>query len=165
MKKLLLVCLISLGCCFSNTSIAQLNVSVNLAAQPPWGPSGYNHVDYYYLPDMNAYYYVPKKQFIYLEGNNWTFVNSRPAQYKNVDLFKTYKVVINEPKPYLRHNVYEVKYKKYRGSNGKQQLLKDNPGNHYGHYKNKKAINKKKVVVVQNNPAKKPGKGSRKEKN
>ena len=164
MKKLLILCLVTVGALSAHFSQAQLNVSVNLAAQPGWGPSGYNHVDYYYLPDMNAYYYVPKKQFVYLNGSNWTFVNNPPAQYKNIDLYKTYKVVINQPKPYLQHSVYEVKYKKYKGYSGKQKSIKDNPGNHYGQYKNKKSTDKKEVAVTKKAEPKNNGNGNGKDK-
>ena len=45
--------------------------SINIGTQPIWGPVGYDHVEYYYLPDIDAYYYVPQHQFVYLEGRQW----------------------------------------------------------------------------------------------
>lgn len=137
MKKHIILSLLLTGFLFGNAN-AQLNVNVNIGVQPSWGPSGYKYVDYYYLPDMDAYYYVPKKQFIYFNGSNWLFVPRPPVPYRNVDLYRTYKVVINEPRPWLRHNVYQVKYKQYKGYYGKQKIIKDNPPGHaYGHYKDK----------------------------
>ena len=41
---------------------AQINLHININQQPVWGPTGYDHVDYYYLPDINAYYNVPSRQ-------------------------------------------------------------------------------------------------------
>ena len=37
---------------FSNFASAQVsvNVSFNVDAQPEWGPAGYDHVNYYYMP-------------------------------------------------------------------------------------------------------------------
>ena len=60
---------------FINRVQAQVNVSLslNVTTQPNWGPSGYDNVNYYYMPDIETYYYVPKHQFIYLSGGNWVF--------------------------------------------------------------------------------------------
>lgn len=136
MKKLLIFCLLISGSSIYNNTEAQLNVSINVGSQPTWGPRGYKHVDYYYLPDMDTYYYVPKKQFIYLNGNNWVFVPNPPARYRNVNLYRTRKIVINEPRPWLQHSVYRVKYKKYKGNYGNQKTIKYKSGHNYGHYKN-----------------------------
>jgi hypothetical protein len=42
----------------SSTVDAQISVSVsfNIDRQPIWGPTGYAHVEYYYLPDIEVYY-------------------------------------------------------------------------------------------------------------
>lgn len=34
-----------------------------------------------------------------------------PASYSTYNLYNGYKVVLNEPKPYLKNNVYKTKYK------------------------------------------------------
>ena len=98
----------------------RVNVNVNLGMQPDWGPAGYDYVEYYYLPDPDIYYYVPTRQYIVLSGGRWIFVSSLPARYRSYNLYNSYKVVINEPRPYLHHGVYKVKYAKYKGWNGKQ---------------------------------------------
>jgi len=77
-------------------------VGVNVNTQPQWGPAGYDYAEYYYMPDMDVYYSVPQRQFIYLQGRNWLFSASLPAQYRDYDLYSCYKVVLNEPRPYLR---------------------------------------------------------------
>ena len=55
------------------TAQAQVNVGlhVNIGTQPIWGPTGYDHVEYYYLPDIEAYYYVPQARFYYQDGGRW----------------------------------------------------------------------------------------------
>lgn len=63
-------------------------------------------MDYYYLPDIQAYYYVPQRQFIYQEGGRWVFAASLPDRCRSYDLYRGYKVVVNEPRPYLRNDVY-----------------------------------------------------------
>ncbi len=100
----------------------RVNVNINIGNQPAWGPAGYDYVDYYYLPDIDVYYYVPQRQFIYLDGGNWVFVHTLPARYRSYDLYRGYKVVINESRPYLRHEVYRVRYSNYRGHYNRQSI-------------------------------------------
>ena len=111
-----------------NKAHAQVHVSINVGAQPAWGPVGYDYVQYYYMPDIEAYYSVPQRQYIYLDGPKWVFAPALPVRYQGYDIYRGYKVVINQPKPYLQHNVYKSKYKKYKGAYGKQVILKNNPG-------------------------------------
>ncbi len=37
---------------------AQIHISfnINVDRQPVWGPTGYDYVEYYYLPDIEVYY-------------------------------------------------------------------------------------------------------------
>ena len=139
MKKIFLVLAVILFTFVqSTTAQVRLNVNINIGSQPAWGPAGYDYVDYYYLPDMDVYYYVPSRQFIYFSGGRWVFVSSLPARYRSYNLYNSYKVVINEPKPYLHHTVYQSRYAKYKGWSGKQS---NNQGN--GKYKAYKESGKK----------------------
>ena len=95
---------------------AQVSLTINTGSQPAWGPVGYDHVEYYYLPDADAYYYVPQQQYIYQESNQWVFARSLPPRLQWYNPYRGYKVVLNEPRPYLRHDVYKIKYKKYKGA-------------------------------------------------
>ncbi len=113
-----------------------LSVSVNVASQPSWGPSGYDNVNYYYMPDIETYYYVPKHQFIYLNGGNWVFATTLPPRYHSYDLYRGYKVVINDPQPYMHHDHYRDRYAHYRAYYDHQPVLRDHrddgPGNGHG---------------------------------
>lgn len=126
MKKIITVLLLiaALSSIYQRTS-AQVNVSINIGSQPLWGPVGYDVVEYYYLPDVEAYYYVPSRQFVYLSGGNWIFASSLPARYRSYNLYTGYKVVINEPKPYLHFANHKVKYAKFKGSRGSQVVIRD----------------------------------------
>ena len=137
MKKLILVVLVASAAAIYQPAKAQVSLQINIGSQPNWGPRGYNHVDYYYLPEVESYYYVPTHQFIYLERNKWVHHNSLPARYHNYNLYQGRKVVINRPHPYLQHQVYqsnysrptvrhnEVRHVDYRSHHG-------NHGNHHG---------------------------------
>ena len=133
MKKMILVLAVLAFTATLEKTTAQIRLNINIGAQPDWGPSGYDYVEYYYMPDMDVYYYVPKRQFVYLNGSRWVFVNTLPARYRSYNLYNSYKVVINEPRPYLNHAVYKAKYAGYKGSNGKQSLNKGN--SKYNSYK------------------------------
>jgi hypothetical protein len=111
MRKLLLLAAIgiaSLGA--AAPAKAQVSLSINIGSQPQWGPRGYDHVDYYYLPDVDSYYYVPTRQFVYLSGNRWIHARRLPSRYRNYDLYGGRKVVINSPRPWLSHNTYRTRY-------------------------------------------------------
>ncbi|MRG44765.1 hypothetical protein GFS24_06550 [Chitinophaga sp. SYP-B3965] len=129
MKKIAVVICFMLGG-FAFNANAQVSINVNIGSQPAWGPVGYDYAEYYYLPDVDAYYYIPDRQFIYLNGNRWVRARALPAAY-HYDLYSGYKVVVNEPRPYLRPVVYREKYGKYKGWYGKQTIIRDSPDKKY----------------------------------
>lgn len=106
----------------SNSMTSQVSINVNVGSQPSWGPSGYNAVNYYYLPDIQTYYDVPAAQFIYLNQGKWVRNKHLPRQYSNYNLYNGHKVVINNYKgsrPY--HNFKYDKKKYYVGYKGSPQ--------------------------------------------
>jgi len=123
MKKLLLLVCITGGALFIQKTDAQVSVNINIGAQPLWGPIGYDYVDYYYLPDIEVYYYVPRRQYIYMSNGHWVFMTTLPARYRSYDLYRGYKVVINEPRPWLHLQAHKVKYAKFKGNNGRQGVI------------------------------------------
>jgi hypothetical protein len=121
MKKLVLITVILFASTVATKSAlsqVSLGINVNIGSQPVWGPVGYDYVEYYYMPDVDVYYYVPRRQFIYLSGGHWIFASSLPVRYRSYNLYSGYKVVINEPRPYLHADVYRVKYAPYKGKRG-----------------------------------------------
>lgn len=114
-----------------NSATAQVQVNVNIGSQPQWGPVGYDYVDYYYLPDIETYYHVPKRKFVHLNpAGKWVYSNGLPHAYSGYNLYSGYKVVINQPQPYLHHSTYKVKYAGYKG-NKSQVVIKNNKGQKY----------------------------------
>jgi len=132
MKKIIFAAAL-LFCAFAaKPADAQVSVSLNLniGSQPDWGPTGYDHVDYYYLPDIDCYYYVPSKQFVYKNGSQWVWRSSLPPQYANYDLYKSYKVVVNKPKPYMHDNDYRTRYSSYKNRHD-QPMIRDSHDDKY----------------------------------
>jgi hypothetical protein len=131
MKKLILLLVLAMLGAMPLKSPAQLNVNINIGSQPLWGPVGYEHVDYYYLPDIDSYYYVPQRQFIYLNAGNWVFATALPSRFSGYNLYNGYKVVINSPQPYLHYKEHKIKYAGYKGRGGQPIILKSNNPKYY----------------------------------
>jgi hypothetical protein len=132
MKKICLITLLLFTCLASERATAQLRVglNVNLGIQPQWGPEGYNHASYYYIPDIDVFYNVSTEQYIYEEDGRWIFARSLPNRYDNYDLYNGYKVVVNSRTPYRRANIYREKYARYK-DNHNQHIIRDSHDSRY----------------------------------
>lgn len=126
---------------------AQVSVNVNLGTPPLWGPVGYSEAQYYYLPDLEAYYDIPSSRFIFYDGTVWVHRKYLPVRYRGYDLYNGYKVVMtgyHGKTPYTYFKEYKIKYKKgYRGQAQKTIGQKPGKGNsganmHSGNQSNKK---------------------------
>jgi hypothetical protein len=87
-------------------------------------------VDYYYLPDIDAYYNVPRRQYVYLREGHWTFSSCLPYQYRDYDLNRGYKVVINDPTPYRNNTRYRADYARYKGDHS-QEIIRNSHDSRY----------------------------------
>lgn len=134
MKKITLILTLLLsGFLFEKTEAQiHLGLNVNINSQPIWGPVGYDHVEYYYMPDIDVYYNVPNHQYIYLQGGHWMFASSLPSRFHNYDLYSGYKVVVNEPKPYLHAQTYRTKYAGYKGNHSQQAIRNSHDSKYFG---------------------------------
>ncbi|MFI5130804.1 MAG: hypothetical protein ACHQFX_12460 [Chitinophagales bacterium] len=109
----------------------------NSQEQPKWAPADNDNADYYFLPDIDTYYYVPRKQFIYQSGGYWTFSRSLPADHKGYDLYSANKVAVNEAGAYR----YFAEHKsKYGSSQSSASVQKEKPST-----KNKRSNNSEKT--------------------
>ncbi|MFI5138089.1 MAG: hypothetical protein ACHQIM_09690 [Sphingobacteriales bacterium] len=137
MKKLIFTAAILFSCIFVKTAEAQIHfsVGVNIGLQPAWGPVGYDHADYYYMPDMGVYYSVPAHQYIYFQNNVWVHRPYLPQRYRNHDLYHCYKVVINDRNPWERDHEYHNRYASY-GGRGDQGVIRDSRDERYRNHWN-----------------------------
>ncbi len=138
---------------FSNVR-AQEKVKINIEKQPLWGPVGFSHVDYYYIPGIQTYYSVDKHQFIYLSNGRWIFSNHLPQKSISFDLYKAYKVVLNNTsRPYLQFIEHKEKYDNIKSKYSKQICIKDSNDPKYSvlnkRIQSKKVIQKKTVQPVK----------------
>jgi len=138
MKKLLIIsAIVGIVAVTSNQSHAQVSLNVNIGTQPAWVPAGYQNVDYYYLPEVHSYYYVPQRQFVYLNGNRWTRSRYLPGRYRGYNLHHGRKIVMYGNSPYRSYNTHRIRYANnynhYRPTPGGGNRIRYNSPR--GHYK------------------------------
>jgi len=126
------ILLLAVALLLSSSVYAQLGISLgfNVESQPAWGPTGYDHVDYYYMPDIGVYYNVPQHLYYYNEGGRWVGRSSLPRRYRDYDMYHSYKVVVNERNPYMHDNIYREKYSSYKGRHD-QEVIRDSHDSRY----------------------------------
>ncbi|TBX70110.1 hypothetical protein EZL74_05030 [Flavobacterium silvisoli] len=117
------------------SSKAQVSVNVNIGTPPVWAPAAPVEVQYYYLPDIEVYYDVPARCYIYLRKGKWHRSAVLPARYRGYDLYHGHTVYLTDyhgRTPYVYYNEHRVKYVGNKGwkSNGHDN---GNRGNGRGH--------------------------------
>jgi len=131
MKKLILLFLLCSGGLMIQTTSAQISIRANISTQPIWGPVGYDHVDNYYLPDIETYYNVQSRQYTYKENGRWVNRGYLPARNRGYDLYKGRKVVINGSRPYMRHDEYRTKYLNYNDPSNRGSIRDSRDSRYY----------------------------------
>jgi len=106
----------------SASAQVSVNLNFNVDRQPIWGPSGYDRVEYYYLPDIEVYYNVPQRRFFYFERGRWIGASQLPSRYRGYDLYRSHKVVVNERTPYRNHVVYRDRYASFKGRHDQEPI-------------------------------------------
>ena len=92
---------------------------------PDWGVAGSENARYYYIPDIDSYYDISSKNFVYMNNGQWTKSTDVPAAYKEVDLYDSYKVVLHDEEPFKEYDKVKVKYAKgYKGDPQKTVKVK-----------------------------------------
>ncbi|HCE56762.1 MAG TPA: hypothetical protein DER09_02930 [Prolixibacteraceae bacterium] len=82
---------------------------------PQWGPSYYNGTRYYYLPDIECYYDMYTREFIFLNQAQWIYSPYLPSMYSNFDLNNSFIVVVNSNiyQPWMHHQYYVSHFPRY----------------------------------------------------
>ncbi len=130
MKRQILLIVLFIAACFGTVTAQVSMMQDNINVQPIWGPVGYDHVSYYYLPDIDVYYDVPNRQYVYYEDNNWVKNTTLPDRFAKYDLYHSYKAVINDPEPWLHHDRYKRKYERYKHRQD-QKIIRESHENKY----------------------------------
>ena len=129
------------GLMFITSTQAQVSINVNFGTPPVWAPAEPVATQYYYLPDIDAYYDVPAQHFIYVKKGVWVRTERLPARYSTYNLSSGRVVYLTDykgSKPYSCHKNHKLKYKgkKYYSNHEDSNNEKHDNGKHKGH-KNK----------------------------
>lgn len=109
-------------------SQAQVKVNVNIGIQPAWGPTGYDYARFYYFPDHDFYYDVVQARYMVLQKGRWVYFVAAPVA--GFSPYRSYKVVLNQPRAYLYHDNHLRSYAGYKGRKA-QPMIKDSRDERY----------------------------------
>ncbi|MBW4891335.1 PXPV repeat protein [Mucilaginibacter sp. HMF5004] len=120
MKKLILLSAIAASSLMYQSASAQIHVGlhINLGSPVVYAPAPvyhepapvYNDVDYYYLPDVEAYYSVSRHCYYYNDGRTWVSAAYLPGAYRDYDISRARRFEVREARPYLRNDVYRQRF-------------------------------------------------------
>ena len=104
-------------CCNSFKTFAQ-KVSVNVNIElPAWAPYYENvqQVRYYYLPDIESYYDVRNREFIFMDDGEWMFGRTLPPAYRWFNLNNCFIVALDARvvMPWRHFHYYVAHYPRY----------------------------------------------------
>jgi hypothetical protein len=117
MKKFVLSIIIAAGGMLAQTAHAQVGVNVGVRVGPlvinvhkPVAPAVV-YDDYYYLPDVDAYYSVPENCYYYMDDDRqWVNARYLPGRYHDYDWRNARRYEVRAQRPYNNHDFYRNKF-------------------------------------------------------
>jgi len=124
MKKFVLSIIIAAGGLITQNAAAQVGVNVGLRIGPlvinlhkPIAPAVV-YDDFYYLPEVDAYYSVPERCYYYMDGGGrWVNAAYLPGRYHDYDWRTARRYEVRAQRPYANHEYYRNKYNGNHGGN------------------------------------------------
>ncbi|MFD0793824.1 hypothetical protein ACFQZX_09355 [Mucilaginibacter litoreus] len=127
MKRSVLLSAILLGALGYNSAKAQISVHIgfNIPARPVYVPAPPpppqpvvvydtdefdDSDDYYYLPEVEAYYSVPRHCYFYMDGGRWVSAAYLPGAYRSYDWRTAVRYEVRARRPYMHHDVYRGRW-------------------------------------------------------
>lgn len=143
MKKLFIISAIAAGGLMFNTANAQVGIHVGLnlgavhlaytsapAVVEQYPVYNEDADDYYYLPDVDAYYDVADQCYVYFDGNEWIPAAYLPGAYHNYDWRSARYVEVRGRRPFMRDDFYRSRY---HGEAMAWNRERDHDGGYYRH--------------------------------
>ena len=129
MKKLAIISAIAMSGLFYNAANAQVGLHIGIRLFPhriivprpvvvvqPQEPVYQEPVvsdddcDFYYLPDVGAYYSVNDQCYYYQDGDNWVSAAYLPGIYHDFDWRYARRFEIRQSRPYMHNDFYRNRY-------------------------------------------------------
>lgn len=139
MKKLVILSAIAAGSLFVTRASAQVSIhfGINIPVRrvyvptppPPPPPVVQEPVydddeydapvncndDYYYLPEVEAYYNVGAGCYYYNDGSRWVSCSYLPGAYRYYNWRTAVRYEVRAPRPYLHHDIYRSRWGGWNG--------------------------------------------------
>lgn len=112
MRKSILFSTIAAAAMFSTVANAQvISIGVQFGRPAPVvvAPRPVVYDDFYYLPEVDAYYSVGENLYYYNDGYNWVPVAYIPG-YRSFNWRTSVRYQIHSTRPYMNHNYYVSRY-------------------------------------------------------
>jgi hypothetical protein len=136
--------LIFFMCIGGSTAFAQKTEEHINIVPPSWAPhyENVNNVHYYYFPDIECYYDVWNREFVYLEDGSWMFGATLPPIYSWFDLNTSFIVLLdyNVFEPWRHFHYYVSHYPRYYYRTIYRNAYNDVDRTMRGFNENKKAV-------------------------
>ncbi len=138
MKKIQLIFLATI-LLFAFKTTAQISVNINLGARPVYHPQTYyyeDNVDYYFLPEIEAYFDNRNGFYIYYSSNRWVRSQNLPQYCGDYNINRGQRIAIeyhgNAPYgDFVNHR------RQYCNNNRREIVYIDNGCDNNNKYKNK----------------------------
>ncbi len=116
MKKFILPIIIAASTLVSATAQAQISINFRIGTPvvtrclpPPQPVAVYD--DYYYLPEVEAYYSVPEHCYYYMDGGRrWVSAAYLPGRYHDYDWRSARRYQVRAVRPFEQHSVYRNRF-------------------------------------------------------
>jgi len=124
MKKIFFSIFLAAGGLLTQSAKAQVGVSVGMQIgplvinvhKPIMAPAPVVYDDYYYLPDVEAYYSVPEHCYYYMDDDDrWISGQYLPGRYHDYNWQSARRYEVRAQRPYANHDFYRNKFGGNRG--------------------------------------------------
>jgi hypothetical protein len=107
-----------------NTPVRHVYVPAPQPVETVYDDDFDNSDDYYYLPEVEAYYSIPLNRYFYYNDSRWVSTAYLPGAYRSYDWRTARRFEVRGRRPYMNHDVYRGRW----GGNNNRDW---NRGNNY----------------------------------
>lgn len=120
LKKMGLAAVLGLSVLGFSSCEGPLRISGMISfSNPAWAPPYHPGARYYYIPDIEVYYDMSDREFVYLNNGQWMFSPVLPSLYAGYDLYTGFIISLNLGvyQPWMHHQYYVAHYPRYYYNN------------------------------------------------
>lgn len=93
-----------------NTPVRHVYVPAPQPVETVYDDDFDNSDDYYYLPEVEAYFSISLNRYFYYDDNRWVSAAYLPGAYRNYDWRTARRFEVRGRRPYMNHDVYRGRW-------------------------------------------------------